>query len=240
MSSPYHIIAHRGASAYAPENTLSAFKCVKSYNTHWIECDVTLTRDGIPIIFHDKTLKRQTGLSHQINQVDFAFTQSLDVGRWFSEAFIGERIPTLEALLSYALSENILINLEIKSHGYQPKWLVKKIREAIQRINYPAKTNMIISSFEKMSLLYAQHLVPQVRRGLLLSKWDKAWFLSAERLRIYSVHCDYKILTPKRITSILEKGYKLYVYTVNNRAIAQCLFDHHVDGIFSDYPDLME
>ena len=57
------LIAHRGASLLAPENTLVAFKLAKTHNAHWIECDVTLTQDGVPIIFHDKTLKRQTGIN---------------------------------------------------------------------------------------------------------------------------------------------------------------------------------
>ncbi len=108
------IVAHRGAMAEAPENTISAFERAVSHDTDGIELDVQLTRDGIPVICHDRTLERITGEKTVLSSLSYSRLQELDFGDWFSHEFSGETIPTLESvLLRYARQTALMI--EIKS-----------------------------------------------------------------------------------------------------------------------------
>lgn len=232
------LIAHRGASAYAPENTLIAFKMAKEQGISWIECDVTLSKDGIPVIFHDKTFKRLANRNNKINQLDYSTIAEFDVGKWFSKKFEGETTPTLEQLLELANEYDIKINLEIKPNGYKPKFLVSEIKRLLEKTHFKPK-HMLISSFDTKSLLYAQNYLPEVKRGLLMDKWRRNWHYLAEKFEVSSIHCHYKLCTNTRVEKIKQANYKLYCYTINNKTKAKKLFEKGVDGIFSDYPDLL-
>lgn len=232
------LIAHRGASASAPENTLIAFKMAKELGADWIECDVTLTQDDIPVIFHDKTFKRLANRNMNINQLDYQTVMDIDVGAWFSKKFSGEKTPTLEALLLFAKKHAIKINLELKPNGYKPKYLIKKIQLLLDETQFKFE-DLLISSFDTKSLLYAQNYLPQVKRGLLLDKWRRNWHYLAEKFQVSSIHCHYKLCSKVRVIKIKQANYKLYCYTVNNKIKAEKLFAKGVDGIFSDYPDLL-
>jgi glycerophosphoryl diester phosphodiesterase len=223
------LIAHRGASAYAPENTMEAFELLCSFAPRWIECDVTLTKDDIPIIFHDKTLKRQIGLDKKINELTFAQVQAITT----------IKIPSLNELLRFARMQGFCINLEIKPNDYHSKLLVKLVKEALISHRLLLKTRILISSFDTKCLVYAKNLMPQLPRALLLHKWRRNWRSLATRLATTSIHCHYKILTKPRIARIKSYDYKIYTYTVNNQKIAKKLFQQGVDGIFSDFPDLL-
>src|SRR3954447_15867557 len=95
------VCGHRGASGHAPENTLVAFRRAKELGATWIEFDVQLSADGIPIILHDDTLERTTNLGQQLRPTELTLAQlkDLDAGSWFSPEFAGEKIPTLEEVL---------------------------------------------------------------------------------------------------------------------------------------------
>lgn len=223
------LIAHRGASAYAPENTMEAFELLQAFPPRWIECDVTLTKDNIPIVFHDKTLKRQVGLDKKIN--DLTFAEVL--------AITAVKIPSLSELLQFARTQGFCLNLEIKSNDYHSKLLVRLIKDALIAHHMLLKTRILISSFDNKCLVYAKNLMPQLPRALLLHKWQRNWRGLAKRLTVTSIHCHHKILTKQRIRSIKGQDYKLYSYTVNNIQLAKKLFSRGVDGVFSDFPDLL-
>jgi len=109
-------IAHRGASYYAPENTMASFKLASEMNADMIELDVTLTRDNIPVVFHDRKLSRTTDGKGNISRYLLRELRELDAGLWFSELYKGTRIPTLEEVLEWA-SGTIALNIEIKKEA---------------------------------------------------------------------------------------------------------------------------
>jgi len=232
------LFAHRGASAIAPENTLSAFQLAKAYGANWIECDVTLTKDNIPIIFHDKTLKRQTGIDQQINHLNYAELSKLDIGIWFAQSFRNEKIPTLATVLDWAKHNHAYLNLELKSNGYKPKLLAKRIAEVINKVAFPHK-QLLISSFDIQSIIYIKSYLPEVERAYLMNKWQNKWLFIAKRLDVDAIHCSYKIITKRRANQIKKQGFKLHCYTVNNRKVANKLFRKGVDAIFTDNPNLL-
>ena len=108
------IIGHRGACGYAPENTLESIHTAADMGVEWVELDVKLTKDQIPVIFHDETLDRTTNGSGNIADIDFEDLRDLECGSWFSESFAGLKIPTLEEVLEVLIDRDMGLNLEIK------------------------------------------------------------------------------------------------------------------------------
>ncbi len=95
------VIAHRGASSYAPENTHSAFKLAIELNAEMIELDVSLSKDGIPVVVHDETVDRTTDAAGLVSSFTLSELKKLETGAWFSKKYAGEPFPTLEEVLSY-------------------------------------------------------------------------------------------------------------------------------------------
>lgn len=109
------IFAHRGASAYAPENTLAAFELAIKQGAPAIELDATLTKDQMVVVFHDSSTERVCGYKGKINQMTLAEIKKLDAGSYFDPSFKGERIPTLEEVFDL-VGDQLLINIELKNY----------------------------------------------------------------------------------------------------------------------------
>ena len=110
------IIGHRGASAYAPENTMASFRWAQFMGCHYIEFDVMLSADGHPFVFHDETLNRTTNGRGKFGMMSAEYIQSLDAGKWFSRQFINEKIPSLQTVLEWLLMSDVKANIEIKPY----------------------------------------------------------------------------------------------------------------------------
>lgn len=108
------VIAHRGASGDAPENTMVAFTRALQQGIAWIECDVMLAAGGTPIIFHDEMLDRTTSSKGGVGEYPYAWLSSVDAGAWFNSAFAGERIPSLRQLAEFLQDTGLSANIEIK------------------------------------------------------------------------------------------------------------------------------
>ncbi|HOK09092.1 MAG TPA: glycerophosphodiester phosphodiesterase family protein [Candidatus Hydrogenedens sp.] len=109
------VIAHRGASAYAPENTLASFKKASELGAHWFELDVHLTADNKLVVIHDDELKRVTGVEGKVTEKKWDELKILDAGSWYSPEFKGEHLPSLEQALKLAKKNKIGVYIEIKS-----------------------------------------------------------------------------------------------------------------------------
>src|SRR3990167_7450135 len=108
------VIAHRGASAYAPENTLAAFRKAHDLGIQWIEFDVMLSADHVPIIFHDNLLDRTTNGRGEVGDFSFKALHELDAGAWFNPKFSGEHIPSLQDTVAFLRQTGMAANIEIK------------------------------------------------------------------------------------------------------------------------------
>lgn len=233
------IIGHRGASAYAPENTIAAFDRALAMGCRYLEFDVMLSADGEPFVFHDETLKRTTNGQGEIGLVTAEYLQGLDAGGWFSKRFCGEKIPHFRDVLQWLTFSDVRANIEIKPYPGTSEQTTVAILSHINRYWPQNKPLPLISSFDLAALTLCRSLAPEMPIGLLLDEWDKDWSVKAKELHCYSVHCNKRALTAARVQQIKEQGYQLFVYTVNRRRQANKLFDWGVDAVFSDYPDLI-
>ncbi|MBY0377238.1 MAG: glycerophosphodiester phosphodiesterase [Gammaproteobacteria bacterium] len=233
------IIAHRGANALAPENTLEAFNLAYQMGADWIECDVVLTADGIPVILHDRSLWRTARKRVYIDKLNYAALKEYNVGRYFSKNHALTPVPSLKDVLDLALQYQRGINIEIKPA--LPEYAHETAERSWQVIApYINRIPILVSSFEIEVLYWYQQHAPQVKLGYLLSHWQLDWQEKAKRLNAISIHCQEKLLTPKHLSALKLAGYIVLAYTVNDVAHAQALWAMGVDGFFSDDPKLLD
>ena len=163
LGGPTRVIAHRGFSGAAPENTLAAFEKAIEVGADMFELDVLLSRDGRVVVIHDDTLDRTTDGEGKVAAFTLAELKKLDAGSWFSAEFAGERIPTLEEALRLAKG-CILVNVEIKTEAVG-RGVVAKALEVIDELDM--KDNVVISSFDPTALAKARELHPGIRTASL-------------------------------------------------------------------------
>jgi glycerophosphoryl diester phosphodiesterase len=233
------IIGHRGASAYAPENTIASFDKALALGCRFIEFDVMCSADGEPFIIHDDNLKRTTNGKGEVGKVEATYLQSLDAGSWFSKHFKGEPLPHFKDVLKWLSFSQVQANIEIKPYPGTAEQTTTAVLSAIQRY-WPTGTPLpLISSFEWDALALCSSIAPEMPLGLLLHEWDEQWLEKAKQLGCYSIHFNRKILTETRVKAVKAQGYVVCAYTVNRKRLANKLFQWGVDAVFSDYPDLL-
>lgn len=233
------IIAHRGASAYAPENTFAAFEKARSMGANCIEFDVMLSADGEPFIFHDTMLNRTTNGSGGLGRAHSDYVRTLDAGSWFSENFQSEPVPTLSDVLAWLLQFDMQANIEIKAYPGYVKETTIAVLSALNSSWPHDKPLPLVSSFNREALTLCRTLSPEMPIGMLLHKWEDDWYVTAENLAATTVHLCWKVVTAARVKAILEKKYLVYVYTINSCRQALYLDKLGVNAVFSDYPDLL-
>ncbi|KTD62055.1 glycerophosphoryl diester esterase [Legionella spiritensis] len=233
------VIAHRGASAYAPENTLAAFNKALAMGCRCVEFDVILSADGEPFVFHDESLKRTTNGQGRIGEVTAEYLQSLDAGSWFSKSWRDEKIPHFRDVLKWLVFTECHANIEIKPYPGKSEETTVTVLSYLHR-HWPAATSLpLVSSFDWSVLTLCRTLAPEMPLGLLLDEWDDHWAGKAGELQCYSIHLNRRILNAKRVQTIKEQGYQVFAYTVNRKRQAMKLLEWGVDAVFSDYPDLL-
>lgn len=241
MTSPFHntVIAHRGASAYAPENTMRAFHEAFLRGAKWVEFDVMLAACGTPIIFHDETLERTSTGGGDVGIRSFQQLQTLDAGAWFSSHFASERIPSLEMVLQFLLEAGMSANIEIKPLPHQERQTVEQTLNIVNKLTAQNNPRLLFSSFSLPTLHHLRELAPNAHLGLLMHEWLPHWKTLAKALYVDSININEAILTPATAADIKQQQKTLLCYTVNSSDAAKRFFAMGVDGVFSDYPDLL-
>ena len=232
------IFAHRGASAFAPENTMAAFLLAIEKGSKAIEFDVQLTKDEQVVIFHDFTLKRIVGEKGYIKDYTLEELKKFDIGVWYGEDFANERIITLEDIL-ITIPKGIILNVEIKNLIEHQELVSKKVVELINK--YERKDDVIISAFDHEVLRHVYKLDKDIKVGLLiyaniLEPWNYA---ALNNIGIYSIHPTEEYVDKKFIEKAHGKGLKVLSYTVNSSERAKELMEMGIDGIFSDNPKII-
>ncbi|CAM4462011.1 MAG: Glycerophosphodiester phosphodiesterase, cytoplasmic [Legionella sp.] len=233
------VIGHRGASAYAPENTLAAFNKALEMGCRFIEFDVMCSDDGEPFIFHDDKLKRTSNGCGEIGKVNADYLRSLDAGSWFSRKYKGEAIPHFQEVLEWLVSSDVQANIEIKPYPGTDEQTAITVLTHINRYWPEGRALPLVSSFSWDALVMCRNLAPEMPLGLLFHEWDEQWSQKAKQLECFSIHFNRKILTAERVRAVKEQGYVICAYTVNRKRQAHKLFKWGVDAVFSDYPDLL-
>lgn len=232
------LISHRGANLLAPENTLSAFDLAYQMGAAWVECDVVLTEDSVPVLLHDRDLWRTARLHANIDNLTYDALQNYNVGAYFAKTKIQATAPKLEALLELALQYGRGVNIEIKPALPEYAEATAECAWKIMR-PYLDRIPILVSSFELDSLLWYKQNAYGVHLGYLMSSWQTDWKEKALHLKATSIHCDEKILNQKRLSLLTESQYSILAYTVNSVARAEELFANGITGIFSDDPLLL-
>lgn len=231
------MIGHRGAAAYAPENTLAGFRVAKALGCTWVEFDVRLTADNALVICHDDALVRTMGVRGRISRLPLVAMRQLDAGSWFGSGFGGERLPTLEETLVLCRNIGLAANAEIKAERGREEATTAAVAGCLAQLgDLPP---ILISSFLTRAMEEAAKSIPAIPRGMLWRKLPRNWRTTAERLSCTTIHCGQKELTQKATTEVCGAGYPLLAYTVNDAARARELFAWGVASVFSDAPDII-
>ncbi len=232
------VIAHRGASADAPENTLAALRAAATAGATWVEFDVKLSRDGHCILLHDDLLNRTTDGRGEVAHYDLDELRRLDAGSWFGRRFRGERVPTLEEALALCVELDLDINLEIKPcPGRQHETAISVVEEL--RRHWPAgRPWPLISSFAIASLEEIRKLAPEMPHGLLIGRPTRRALGMLDRLACSTLHCDAKWVSADLVRHLTERGRPLLCYTVNDASRALRLLEMGVRAVFTDRPQM--
>lgn len=230
------IIAHRGASAYAPENTMAAFKKALEMKAGGIETDVHLTKDGYPVVVHDEKLGRTSNGTGFIKDKTLEELKELDFGSWFSEEFKNQSIPTLNEVMDLISTENILFNIELKSGAVLYQDIERIVVEMVRK--YKMEERVIISSFNHYSLLEVKKIAPEIKIGLLYSAGLVSPWEYAKRLGAEAIHPLYISIPPEAIKACNENGVLVNSYTINFPEHIKFAALAGVDGIITNVPDV--
>ncbi len=232
------VIAHRGASAYAPENTLAAFNLAFDMGADGVELDVTLSKDGVPVVIHDDTVDRTTNGHGHIKTMTLAEIQQLDASHKF-DAYRGEKIPTLEQVLR-AIGTRGIVNIELKSTTLQSDGVEAATLAVIEETG--ATERVLISSFNPFALYRMAQLDPRLPRGLLFAP-DLPIYLRRAWLRPLArpgaLHPKSSMIDAAFVRWARRQGYRINTWTVDDPDEMRRLIALGVDGIISNKPDLL-
>lgn len=230
------IFAHRGARAYAPENTMTAFKLGWEMKADGIELDVQLTKDGQVVICHDHTIDRTSNGTGWIRSYSLAELKRLDFGRWFAPRFSGETIPTLAEFAAWFRSTSMILNVEIKNGPVVYAGIEEKVIAILAE--YRLTERAIVSSFYHPSLVKVKQLAPALKTAALFSVRPLDPCRLARETGADYLHPSWHYLDEAWIKKAKAAGLGINAYTVNS--VDEYNFFKHldIDGIFSDYPDI--
>lgn len=233
------IIGHRGASAYAPENTLEAFQVAQALGCRCIEFDVMLSADQEAFVFHDYRLERTTNGTGEVGLLSAEYLKSLHCGKGFSKNFADTRIPTLREALVWIADTSMQANIEIKPYPGTTEQTTLAVLTHLDQYWSPHKNLPLVSCFDWDALRLCRSIIPKIPLALALDKWRDEALRVAKELQCFSIHISQRAANPQVVAKIKKEGFKVAVYTVNRKSQAQKLFARGVDAVFSDYPDLL-
>ncbi|MBB6215423.1 glycerophosphoryl diester phosphodiesterase [Anaerosolibacter carboniphilus] len=229
------VIAHRGASGDAPENTLAAYKKALDFGADGIEIDIHLSKDGRLIVCHDEKVDRTTDGKGLINDMTLREIKRLDAGSWYGEAYRGEKILVLEEVLDLLREKDILLNIELKNGIIPYRQLEEKVLQRIK--DYRMKEKIIISSFNHTSLMKIKQLNQSIKTGVLyvaalVEPWEYAKKIKADAL-----HPLFYNIRPELVRNCRQSSIDINTFVVNEAIELSLISKLGVSGIITNYPD---
>jgi glycerophosphoryl diester phosphodiesterase len=225
---PYpRIVAHRGGGSLAPENTLGAIRLGAARGFRGVEFDVMLAGDGSPVLIHDETTERTTGVKGAVPRLTYAELAQLDAGK-------GERIPRFEQAGELCRSLGIWANVEIKPAKGHERATGEAVARMARELWRGAELPPVLSSFSTVALEAARQAAPELPRGYLVDELPAEWEGAARRLSCAAIHCNHKKLAEQRARQIRKAGYALLCWTVNDPAIGRRLLGWGADCLVTD------
>jgi len=229
LDTAVEVTGHRGSSGGMPENTLSSLRLAIAEGADFAEMDYQETKDGVVVAFHDKNLRRLTGLNRNVWEMTLEQLKALDVGAWFSQRFEGERIPTLDEVLLESKGR-IRLNIELKTHGRESGRLASTVVNSIRRTQFA--DDCVITSTDYEILKQVRRLDPSLRLGIIVTA--RVGRLHKLDVDFYSVQLAYA--TVSFIREAHNRGRDVHVWTVNEPRMMRLIMDRGVDNIITDFP----
>jgi len=217
------VVAHRGASGLAPENTMAAHRVAFRTGAHMIETDVQETEDGILVCIHDYDVNRTTNGTGTIAELSYCEIRELDAGD-------GEKIPSLEEVLDYTRGK-LKLNIELKVSDIEKKVLdFVKERKMIPDVT--------ISSFLHGTLVSTRDLDTEVTTAVLVTKLRDDMISYVNELEANALNPDHKTISQVLVDEAHSNNVLVFPWTVNNTSRMEVLYSMGVDGIITDFPDI--
>lgn len=247
-------VAHRGASGYAPENTLAAVRKADKLGFDWVENDVQRTKDGELVVIHDTTLSRTTNVESlypnrspwRVSDFTAKEIARLDAGSWFSDDYKGEKVPTLEQYLRHITESDQKLLLELKAPESYPGIEHQTLRELrsegwLDRTHLSKK--LIIQSFNATAVRTTHNLNSSVKTGFLgnppISELDSYAKFTDQINPTHSAATKDYVKAVHAREGALGKQMEVFTWTVNDASTARSVDSAGVDGIISNFPDVV-
>jgi glycerophosphoryl diester phosphodiesterase len=233
---PALAVAHRGASASAPENTLAAQELARRAGADFIETDAQISRDGVPYVMHDHTVDRTTNGTGDLTTLTSAQLDALDAGSWFSSKYAGERVPTLRAQAFDLRARGGRLLLEIKRAASRDQ--IARMLGVLREAGILSPDRVFVQSFSKQHLKWARELAPELPRGYLTSTLDADPVAVARDLGLTAYNPKAAALTarPSVVGDLHRSGVATMVWTVDDQAQWKTLDALGVDAIITNRP----
>ena len=227
------VVAHRGASGLAPENTLASFKKAMEIGADYSELDVHQSKDGQVVVMHDETLDRTTNGSGGIWEYTVDELKKLDAGSWFSAEFAGEPIPTLSEVIDLVKGK-MKLNIEIKISGHEPD-IAQKVVEIIRAKDF--SKDCMITSFDMATVKKVKEIAPDLVTGFIFAR-DYPEEVFSGNWEVLSV--NKKEVDEAFMAKAKKADKQVHVWTVNKKENMKRLIDLGVDGIITNYPNILK
>lgn len=234
---PPKIIGHRGAAAYAPENTRAGIHAAADMALEWVALDVKLTQDSIAVLFHDEELARTTGATGQIAQTPWAAIAELDAGSWFGDSFISEGVPDLEDALNVVAERGLRPVLLLRPSPGREVETAEAALDAASRIWPEDIAPPLLVSASHVTLETCRDMLPDWPRGLLIEEYAENWAEAGDYLDISTIHVVDDKLSRDSLEEYIESQLPVIIHTVNDQQRAQELLRWGADAIVTDTPD---
>lgn len=232
----FKVIAHRGNSGEAPENSLTAFQQAVNLHVDYIECDIQLTKDRIPIVFHDHTTERIfSNLEvREINDLNWSEIKQLDAGSWFDKKYNSQRILSLEEFLSIPKKKTGSM-IEIKDETVRDQESLKIICNVLKKI--PLNSTLLGSLNPKINMWLHDELPHQSLVAIVDQEKDLEIFLHETASTTFALR--HTLATPECILSLQNKGKEVCAWTIDEIDIAKKLIQDGIEGIITNHPKKM-
>jgi glycerophosphoryl diester phosphodiesterase len=229
--SGFLVIAHRGASSYAPENTLAAFDLALGMGVHQLELDVHFSRDGHIVVIHDETVDRTTNGSGLVADKTLAELRGLDAGSWFGDKFAAERIPTFGEVLE-RYKGRVHLHTEIKGRMER---LAQRTADLVR--GYGMADQVTITSFRKTPLEEVRAYAPELPTGWLVTEVSDEVVARARALTLTQICPRANTVTPELVRRLHAEGFVVRAWGVADEALMRQVVEAGADGMTVNFPD---
>lgn len=233
-------IAHKGASGNYPENSMLAFTKAIEMGCDGFEADVQLTKDQVPVIFHDEKLDNLTDAKGLLADYSYQELSKFELLKNKNDNYEVQKIPKLDQLLALVKKHNLFLNLELKNNIIFYKNLEKIVLAKLKEFNLENK--VLISSFNHYSLKNFAELAPTVDLGLLYESnlYQPEKYANSLDFSVKSLNPAFTTLNSENVKEIQANGYQVFPYTLNKKEDFIKMKEYGVDGIITDYPDQLK